>query len=366
MTQSPEPAPRIRWWAASVAIATALFLVPLPAWVVDEFYSRDLYRWLQVVVTSVSNLVPFAVLDLLIGAGVVLVAFRLWRLAARAWSGGIGSALWEGLRRTLRAVAVVGIVFMLAWGCNYRRVPLGATLGDTAALQHDEGRLQTAVSEANALAARLRPATKSVPEKSFAEVAGLLREPINTALTRLNRGTLMRPGRPKFSVVLTPFFTWAGVDGMINPLALESIVHPDLLPFERPFLLAHEWAHLAGHADEAEASAVGWLACMYGPPELAYSASIYLLMEGSAALSGTARRHVLSRIDPGVRADLEAIRERLQRQKPQVQQAASGVYDKYLKANRVPDGLASYSRALTLILSAPLRDRLSEYGAKGS
>ena len=45
---------------------------------------------------------------------------------------------------------------------------------------------------------------------------------------------------------MTPFFTWTGVDGMINPLALESIVHPDLLPFERPFVLAHEWAHLAG------------------------------------------------------------------------------------------------------------------------
>ncbi len=66
--------------------------------------------------------------------------------------------------------------------------------------------------------------------------------------------------------MLTPFFTWAGVTGMMNPFGLETIVHPDLLPFERPFVLAHEWAHLAGHADEAEASAVGWLACMNGGP----------------------------------------------------------------------------------------------------
>ena len=44
---------------------------------------------------------------------------------------------------------------------------------------------------------------------------------------------------------------------MLNPFGLETIVLPDLLPYERPFVVAHEWAHLAGHADEAEASAIG-------------------------------------------------------------------------------------------------------------
>ena len=49
---------------------------------------------------------------------------------------------------------------------------------------------------------------------------------------------------------------------MINPFGLEVLVNPDLLPFERPFVAAHEWAHLAGYADESEASFVGWLTCM--------------------------------------------------------------------------------------------------------
>ena len=45
-------------------------------------------------------------------------------------------------------------------------------------------------------------------------------------------------------------------------------------------------------------------------------------------------------------------------ERPRVRRAASRVYDEYLKANRVQDGTASYSRALTLILAPPLRDAL--------
>ena len=185
---------------------------------------------------------------------------------------------------------------------------------------------------------------------------------MNAALARLSREPLARPAGRRSSRVLTPFFTAAGVNGMINPIALESIVHPDLLPFERPFVLAHEWAHLAGHADEAEASAVGWLACMNGAPALAYSASLYLIMEGWQSASRrralTSVRETRSRRARRSRSDPA----RLMRQQPRVRQASTKVYDQYLKANRVEDGTASYSRAVSLILSAPLRAALKNYG----
>ena len=51
---------------------------------------------------------------------------------------------------------------------------------------------------------------------------------------------------------------------MTNPFFLEVIINPDLLPFEQPFVLAHEWAHLAGYADESEANFVAWLTCVQG------------------------------------------------------------------------------------------------------
>ena len=79
----------------------------------------------------------------------------------------------------------------------------------------------------------------------------------------LGRERLATAGRPKISM-LSPFFRWATVDGMVNPWGLEVIVNPEVLPVEQPFVIAHEWGHLAGWARESEASYVGWLTCREG------------------------------------------------------------------------------------------------------
>jgi hypothetical protein len=100
---------------------------------------------------------------------------------------------------------------------------------------------------------------------------------------------------------------------------------------------------------------------MKGGPALAYSASLYLILEAGGALTGEARAKAFTSLDAGVRADLAQIANRMSRQQPQVQRAASRVYDEYLKANQVQDGTASYGRALTLILSPQLRRALDEY-----
>jgi hypothetical protein len=351
---------RVRCWLVAPILAAACFLAPLPASSVEAYYSRELFPRLQNVVTAASNLVPIALFDVLIGLAVILILYRLVRLIGVWRRAGAFAAGAEAFKRLVRAAAGVAVLFMLLWGFNYRRLPLEASIG-AATTPPSEAALVSAVSDAGRLATKLRPAAVSEMPQSLDDTARLLREPMDDALRRLQREPLARPGRPKVSRLLTPYFTAAGVDGMINPIALESIVHPDLLPFERPYVLAHEWAHLAGHGDEADASAVGWFACMHGGPALAYSASLYLVMQGAGALRGQPRSRALSTLDAGVRADLEAIRQRLLRQQPQVRQASTRVYDQYLKANRVEDGTASYGRALTIILSPTLREALSSY-----
>ena len=349
--------PRITGWVVAPLVALGLFALPLPSTAIDRFYSRDAYPLWQNGVTRLSNLFPFAVLDVLIVAAVAAVVGRAVRLVQAVRGQGIRSAIWEGTRRLARVVGVLCTAFLLMWGLNYRRVPLEATLPRGAAPTVPD--LRSVVLAANAIAARTRPQAADTPKLD--DVVATLRQPLNNALGKLNRTPLATAGRPKRSLILTPFFTWAGVNGMVNPLALETILHPDLLPFERSLALAHEWAHLAGAADEAEATAIGWLACMDGPPALAYSASVDLILEAGNALPAKAWREVRPSLDAGVRADLEELSRRLARQKPQVQRAAFRVYDQYLRANRVEDGVASYSRALSLILSPVLRQALDSY-----
>jgi hypothetical protein len=354
---SVEP---VRWWLALTLVAFAIALAPVPPWVVDQFYSRDMYPWLQTWLTTATNLLPIAVLDVLIIGVVVLMGIRARRIWLLARYRGIFDAVWEMTRRVIRFAAVVALMFLWTWGCNYRRLPLETALAGNQAVTPTVESLRNAVADANGLAARLRPTIVS-ESPSYDEIAAVLRDPMNLALEQLNRPALGAPGRPKFSLILSPYFTAAGINGMVNPLALEAIVQPDLLPFERAFVLAHEWAHLAGQADEAEASAVGWLACMNGTSATAYSASLYLIMEGVAALPPDDRRAAMQRVDPEVRSDLAKIAERMQRRQPVVQQAAERAYDGFLKANRVEDGTASYGRALTLILASPIYDALGSF-----
>lgn len=354
---NPEP---VRLWIIASVIALLVYFVPIPAWVIEDFYSRDMYPWLQGLMTAGTNLLPLALLDLILIVVAFAVLFRLRRLYYVMRQRGIMDALWEAARRVIRATAVIVILFYWAWGFNYRRVPLEPRPRAAQGGGLTVDMLQSGFSDAATLATGLRRMTQD-DQGNLHTIRLALQAPMNTALLSLNRQELATPSLPKYSLVLSPFFRSSGVTGMVNPFGLESILLPDLLPYERPFVLAHEWAHLAGHADEAEASAIGWLACMKGDPVLGYSAALYLIMETANAMPEAEREKAMARLEPAVVADIKAIADRMSRQNPSVQRTTSKVYDEYLRANQVTDGTASYARALTLILSPPFRDALSNY-----
>jgi hypothetical protein len=164
--------------------------------------------------------------------------------------------------------------------------------------------------------------------------------------------------------MLDLYFRRAGVDGMTDPFFLETLIASDLLPFERPFIVAHEWSHLAGIADEGEANFVGWLACLRASPAAQYSGWLFLYAELAQAASERDRRDVAARLGPGPRADLRAIRERILRHvSPRVSAAGWRVYDSYLKANRVEAGAASYEEVVRLVVGARLAIGVGSDGA---
>ncbi|HEV3140522.1 MAG TPA: DUF3810 family protein, partial [Vicinamibacterales bacterium] len=156
-------------------------------------------------------------------------------------------------------------------------------------------------------------------------------------------------GRPK-RTLLDWYFRRAGVAGMTDPFFLETLVSTDLLPFERPLVVAHEWGHLAGIADEGDANFVGWLACIRGSPADRYSAWLFMYGELTASLRGQDRAQVTAKLGPGPRDDLRLVRERITRHvSPRVSAAGWRVYDSYLKANRVEAGNASYEQIVQLV-----------------
>jgi hypothetical protein len=336
--------------AAACVAAVVVALAPLDTVVVEQWFSSGVYPRVQGLVTPVSNVLPFAALDLLIvlaagllAAGAVALVRAIRMKKARTAL----RAIWH-----LAAIAsLTYLVFLGLWGLNYRRVPMSqrlelspgppsseavTNLGLQAALELN--RLYPARSEGSA---SIDPSDNASLRDAFVRV--------QRTLTDANPAV---PGRLK-QTLLGPYFRWASVDGMINPFGLEVLANPDLLPFEEPFVAAHEWAHLAGYADESEASYVGWLTCVRADPASQYSGWMALYWQVSGEVSSTERQRLMEALDTGPRSDLDAAIARVRRgQQPWVREIGWRLYDRYLKANRVDEGVRSYGAVVTLILLA--------------
>ena len=325
---------------AGAAVAAAL--APMPRWAVERWYSNGLYPPLQHALTSASNLVPFALFDAIwIGAIAWTALWTYRRLRERP----LALSLRRMTAEAATAVSVLYLTFLVTWGLNYRRVPMAERV------DFDASRITRAA--AGALGARVAaqlnglyadahrtPTSTAALADAFASVQHALGE----------RWTVV-PGRPK-QTLLGAYFHETSIAGMTDPFLLETMIAPDLLDVEKPFVVAHEWAHLAGYADEAEANFVGWLACQRGDASAQYSAALMMIQ-----YLHPANQTLQQALAIGPRTDLYAIRERYAHTSRALQAAARESYDAYLKANRVRAGVVSYDLVVQLVLGRAFSDR---------
>jgi hypothetical protein len=334
-----------------IAIAIGAALAPAPAALVER-YSSALVPVLQRGMTSLSNLTAIAFIDVAIGAGVAwLVLQTLSLMIAGPRHGWLRPTLrWLG--RISVAASVLYLAFLAMWGLNYRRSALTERVPyDPRAVSADAASSLAlrAVGEVNRLYAtgRSGDSTAASIDDSLAHAFAQAQRAIGVRKPAL-------PARPKRSI-LDAYFKAAGVEGMTDPFFLETLVAGDLLPFERPFVIAHEWSHLAGLADEGEANFLGWLTCTKGTDDEQYSGWLFLYGQVLASLNEADRKQVDQRLDPGPRADLQAAAARARRNlNPFIADAGWRVYDRYLRANRIEAGTASYAEVVRLVLGVRL------------
>ena len=363
---TPPKPPQLQSVAVRIGIAAALQLalvglalvcgvVDIPPAFVERWFSTGLYPAVQRVVTPASNLVPFAILDILVVGTCVAVVIALARAVRAAWRARRLAPVIRVAQRLVVVGAAGYLAFLLLWGFNYRRTPLAELLLVEREVPSGEAVVQLGVDAAARLNALYGEAHRlGWLGKEWRNEA--LRRAFDTVQRTLNDAPPAQPGRLK-PTVFGPYFRWTLVDGMVNPFALEVLANPDLLAFERPFVAAHEWSHLAGYADEAEASFVGWLTCIRAGVPAQYSGWLYLFGQVNSEVDSKGRARLAEAIEAGPRADIEAVAARLRgAQLPWLRDAGWAVYDQYLKANRVESGVRSYGAVVSLILRSRFED----------
>jgi hypothetical protein len=337
-----------------VTAAAVALVVPWPSATVEAVFATTLYPVWQRAATTATNAVPFAVFDaVLIGAVAAVVGgvIRGWRRAA----GGRVRRLAASLLAALATAAAFYLWFLVSWGFNYQRLPVAARLGIDRG-RATPARLAAFADDTLAELNRLHPLAHQHAWAEMAEMPARLGPAFAAALPLVRASNGVVPGRPKWSL-LQPYLRWGGIDGVTNPFAPEVVLNHDLLPVERPFTVAHEWGHLAGLAHEAEASYLGWLTCLAGGDQAQYSARLWAFAHIFTALPEEHRLALSNRLEDGPRRDLRAIAARSAQSVRIVRLVSWTAYDRYLKSNRVSEGLASYDAAIVLILATLPEDR---------
>lgn len=333
-------------------LAIGVAFVSIPQAAVERYYSNLAYPVWQRGATSATNLIPFALSDLLLVGAAVFLIIGMGRIVVRGRSRGWMRETTAFVARLASMAATIYLAFLITWGLNYRRLPITEKLRFEPSAVSSDAALQLALSAVQSLNTLYERAHASLPGTFVIDPS--LARAFDGAQQAVGVSRPAHPGRPKWTI-LDLYFEAAGVEGMTDPFFLETLVAGDLLPFERPFVIAHEWSHLAGFADEGEANFVGWLTCTRGSDAAQYSGWLFLYGQLFFALKDTDRAVIAERLDPGPGADLRAVAERVRRQvKPLIANAGWHVYDRYLKANRVEAGAASYAEVVRLVLGVRL------------
>jgi hypothetical protein len=337
-----------------VLAAATLLLWPPGSALVERYYAGWFYPALQAELTRWSNTTRLSLFDVLVliaGLSLLVAWMRCLRAARRERSlRRVAGGLW----RTVVFAGCLYIWFALAWGLNYSRTPIESAIGydsarvSTASLRRLAERATSEVNRTYAAAHQTGfPEVGDVPPTLVGALHGLEH--------RLGRPRPTVPGRPK-RTLLSHFFRASGVDGMHAPFLLETLLNPDLTPPERPAVLAHEWAHLSGFADEADASFIGVLAALRADPAAQYSAWLTIFNHAASQLPSAEASALMKRLDPGVQADLRASYARAEAQIDVVADASWITYNQYLKSQGVEEGVASYSRVVQLLLGSGALD----------
>lgn len=346
-----------RWWPLLVALLLVGMRLLAPPPFIESVYSRGLFPILRYGWDfTLPLLSPVPLYYLFWG----LVIWWIWatvrRCRARAKEAGWGTALGFFLRRLLNAISGLVAVFLLVWGFNYGRQDVDEKMGFSR-YQPSLEELRRSVHEGARELANWRSQIMSdsaaltaadLPEDPYLAVRGLVRE-------ALRDHDYPDPGRPQGRQLrpegILMRFSTAGV---YWPWVGESNIDAGLHPLQKPAVMAHELAHAYGFGDEGTCTFWAWLAGQRTKdPALAYAFRLAYWRRLAGRLR-MAEPEVYAEwratsLDPGIRADLQAIYTNSARFEDIAPAIRNATYNTYLKAQGVQDGLLNYGTVVQLV-----------------
>lgn len=315
---------------------------------IAEWYARTVYPPLSAALSAFSSLFPFPLEEpLVIGLVLWLILYPI-----RKRKKGI---LWRKiLLREGEMLAWVYVWFYLGWGLTYYRHSIYTRL-QTSPVAYEEQPFKDFLKE---YTERMNDTYQS---KAKIEES-VLKEQIGTFYASLpSVYGLSRPQswqEPK-TFIFTSLYSKVGVLGSMGPFFAEAQLNIDLPEIQFPFTYAHEFSHLLGVSNEAEANYWAYRACTASDcPVLQYCGYFgllpYVISNASHLLSKEDFQAWVKTIRPEVREQYNEKNDYWrEKYSPWIGKIQDFTYNLFLKGNKIPSGKKNYAEVIGLLLSLP-------------
>jgi hypothetical protein len=310
---------------------------------VESYYSSGIYPFIAILLSDLSNIVPFSLWDtswiLLLVLALSGLLFVFFKTISLRWY----------LLKLAQVLAVFYTLFYLMWGFNYFRPGIETRLGWEDS-KPDEKVFRSILSLLIENANRTRV---QIDKSQYSKINDLVEQSYMKNSRMLGVSYHSGQRRPK-NMLLSSYFAKSEVCGYFGPMFNEVHVNSYMLPLDYPFTLAHEKAHQFGFASEAEANMAAFMVCSASDDFLLqYSATLHMLLYFlHDAVQLPDYRDYISKIDDRVIDDIRQKQDyysKLANQK--LSSLQEKVNDVYLKSNKIKHGVKNYNEVVGLMMS---------------
>lgn len=331
-------------------------------------YSHYVYRVLSLGLGSVTGLLPFSVVELLLYATILFVLFDFVKQLRRAIHAFTARPLRHFLGHLFLILSALLVLYVFLCGINYHRTSFSQEAGLSVTLDehgtvYDEADLITLcdylVTEINATEAQLDvPFIGQTTETPKASATWLWHagRTGQRAMEKLGQRYSRLSGHYPFPkpILNTWLLSVQQTTGVYSPFTVEANYNCDIAYYDIPFTICHELSHLRGYMQEEEANFIGVLATI-GADDLYFNYSGYVsawVYAGNALarIDSTAFATLYARINARTRQDMLYNNAYWKQFEGKPAEAHEQLNDAYLKMQGQATGVRSYGHVTDLML----------------
>lgn len=331
-------------------------------------YSHYVYRVLSLGIGSVTGLLPFSVVELLLYATILFVLFDFVKQLRRAIRAGVARPLRRFLGHLFLILSALLVLYVFLCGINYHRTSFSQEAGLSVTLDehgtvYDEADLialcDYLITEINDTEAQLDvPFIGQTTETPKASAAWLWHagRTGQRAMEKLGQRYSRLSGHYPFPkpILNTWLLSVQQTTGVYSPFTVEANYNRDIAYYDIPFTICHELSHLRGYMQEEEANFIGVLATI-GADDLYFNYSGYVsawVYAGNALarIDSTAFSTLYARINARTRQDMLYNNAYWKQFEGKPAEAHEQLNDAYLKIQGQATGVRSYGHVTDLML----------------